>query len=89
MSEQSTKAPTAHKVTVIVNTRPYDVDKDEITFEHVVSLAFGEAPGGETVAYTVSYRRGRSNKPTGALVEGANVKVKAGMIFNVTKTDKS
>jgi Multiubiquitin len=39
--------------------------------------------------FTVTYRRGEGNKPEGTLVEGETVKVKEGMIFNVTATDKS
>lgn len=79
----------SHQLTIIVNTKPFEVPKEEITFEEVVSFAFGSATGGENVAFTVTYRRGQGNKPAGSLVEGGSVKTKDGMIFNVTKTDKS
>ena len=39
--------------------------------------------------FTVTYTRGEGHKPQGTLVEGETVKVKDGMIFNVTATDKS
>ena len=37
----------------------------------------------------ITYRRGPKQNPEGTLVEGGTVKVKDGMIFNVTPTDKS
>jgi Multiubiquitin len=87
---QSSAQPAAHQqVTITVNTKPFEVTKEEISFAEVVDLAFGAVPAGENVAFTVTYRRGQGNKPSGSLVEGATVKVKDGMIFNVTKTDKS
>lgn len=88
--EQVAAQPAAHKqVEIIVNTKPFKVTKDDITFNEVVALAFGPSPASDTVAYTVTYRRGHGNKPSGSLVEGESVKAKEGMIFNVTKTDKS
>lgn len=89
MNHTSAQAAAHHQVIITVNTKPFDVAKDEISFEEVVALAFGAVPPGDNVAFTVTYRRGRGNKPSGSLVEGATVKVKDGMIFNVTKTDKS
>lgn len=41
------------------------------------------------IIYTVTYRKGDGHKPEGTLTEGERVKVKDGMIFNVTATDKS
>lgn len=62
--------------------------KDEMTFNEIVALAEG-LPSGQFIVYTITYRRGHGNKPEGTLVEGESVKVKDGMIFNVTATDKS
>lgn len=76
-------------VTIIVNAREKQVEKDDITFEEVVDLAFDPKPVGENVLFTVTYRRGQGNKPEGSLLAGQSVKVKDGMIFNVTATDKS
>lgn len=77
-------------VTIIVNTRPKTVEKNkEISFEEVVSLAYdGKPPTGPYIAFTVMYRRGHGNKE-GSLVAGQTVKVKDGMIFNVSATDRS
>jgi hypothetical protein len=74
--------------TIIVNTREKTVKTDEITFEQVVSLAFDEPPTGENLQVTVLYRRGHGNKE-GTLVAGQSVKVKNGMVFDVTLANKS
>jgi hypothetical protein len=73
-------------VTVIVNGRPKEVSKEDISFAEVVVLA-GFTPS-ETTIFTVTYRKGEGNKE-GMLVDGDSVKAKDGMIFNVTATDKS
>ena len=39
--------------------------------------------------YTMTFKRGEEKKREGSLVEGDTIRVKAGMIFNVTATDKS
>lgn len=75
--------------TVIVNGRPKVVETKELAFTQVVNLAFDDVPTGENVMFTVTYRRGHGNKPEGTLIEGESVKVKEGMVFNVTATDKS
>lgn len=77
--------------TVIVNGTPKEVSKRELTFEQVVELAFPNNPwGNANTIYTVAYRRGEGSKPQGSMVQGGeSVKVKDGMIFDVTPTDKS
>ena len=76
-------------VTVMVNARQKKVASKTLTCEEVVALAFENPPTGENVMFTVTYRRGEGNKPDGSLVAGETVKVKEGMIINVTATDKS
>ncbi len=77
-------------VTIIVNGREKEVPKnDELSFDELVSLAFDNPPTGEFICFTITYRKGHGNKPEGTLPEGESVKVKDGMIFNVTATDKS
>jgi hypothetical protein len=75
------------EVTVIVNGRPKAVTAKELSFADVVALS--GLPTGPTIVFTVTYTRGEGHKPQGTLVEGETVKVKDGMIFNVTATDKS
>jgi len=77
-------------VTIIVNGRPKMVPKNEdLTFEAVVALAFDNPPTGPGVQISVQYTRGDGNKPAGTLVEGQSVKVKDGMEFDVTATNRS
>lgn len=75
-------------VTIYVNTTAREVGKDEISFDEVVKLAYPTPPPGANVGFTVLYQRGHGNKD-GTLVEGETVKVKEGMIFDVTPTDLS
>ena len=76
-------------VTIIVNGREKAVGKGDLTMDEIVQLAFENPPTGEFVCFTITYRRGQGNKPEGTLEAGGSVKVKKGMIFNVTATDKS
>ncbi len=75
--------------TIIVNGRQKVVTAKEISFAEIVALAFDNPPTGPNIVFTITYRRGDGNKPEGSLVEGETVKIKDGMIFNVTATDKS
>lgn len=91
--ETQAKSPREEKGTktfeIIVNGRPKEVTEKEMSFEEVVTLAFSNQPFGPNTLFTITYRRGEGNKPEGSLVAGQTVKVKEGMIFNVTATDKS
>ncbi|MBW4985878.1 multiubiquitin domain-containing protein [Mameliella sp. CS4] len=77
------------QVTIIVNGREKTVGKGDLSMDEIVRLAFDNPPTGEFVCFTITYRRGQGNKPEGSLEAGGSVKVKKGMIFNVTATDKS
>ncbi len=77
-------------VTIIVNGTEKSVEKAELSYEEVVALAFANPPTGPNILITVNYRRGHGDKPEGSLAAGdPPVKVKEGMIFDVTPTDKS
>jgi hypothetical protein len=76
-------------ITIVVNGREKTVTGKELTFAQLVALAFDTPPTGENIVFTITYRRGQGEKPEGSLVEGETVKIKKGMIFNVTATDKS
>jgi hypothetical protein len=73
--------------TVVVNGREKVVTAKELSFADIVALS--GLPGGPNTVFTVTYRRGEGKKPEGTLVDGDTVKVKDGMIFNVTATNKS
>ena len=65
------------------------VVKDELTFDELVNLAFETPPTGDGVQFTIQYTRGHGSKPAGTLLEGGTVKVKEGMEFDVTPTNRS
>lgn len=76
--------------TIIVNGRQRQVTAKEMSYAEIVNLAFdNNPPSGPYIVITVTYRRGEGNKPEGDLLPGETVKIKDGMIFNVTATDKS
>ena len=74
---------------IIVNGQKKTVTTKAVTFDEIVKLAFPTRPSGANILYTVSYEDGPKVNPQGSLKEGGTVKVKDGMIFNVTATDKS
>lgn len=75
--------------TIIVNGRQKVVAKRELSFAEVVALAFPNPPSGPNIMFTITYRNGPRKNPEGSLLEGATVKIKEGMVFNVTQTNKS
>lgn len=76
-------------ITIKVNTRPHQVHTATLAFIAIVMLAFPDAAPSETRIYTVTFKRGPDSNPEGTLVDGVSVKIKNGMLFNVTFTDKS
>jgi len=89
MNEQSNEKRD-REIEIVVNGRRKHVQAMEhITFDEVVRLAYENPPTGPMVIFTVTYKRGHGQKPEGSLQPGQSVRVKEGMIFNVTATDKS
>jgi hypothetical protein len=77
-------------VTIYVEATPQEWPKDEeISYSQVVTLEFPDYPNNPQIVYSVKYSRGHGNKPEGILPPGGSVKVKEGMIFNVSKTGES
>ncbi|MCP4004316.1 MAG: hypothetical protein GY725_08985 [bacterium] len=76
-------------ITIIINGRKHQLSKHEVSFAEIVSLAFpGQSQGGN-ICFTIVFKRGPADQPEGTLVEGDIVKIRDGMVFNVTRTDKS
>ncbi len=75
--------------TIIVNGRKKVVATRELSFKEIVALAFNPVPSGPNVLFTITYEHGPHANPEGSLLEGGTVKIKEGMIFNVTQTNKS
>ena len=82
-------APQVKHFDIFVNGRKRVVTTRELSFDQVVALAFQPVPTGPYIMFTITYRHGPHAKPEGNLLEGGTVKVKDGMIFNVTPTNKS
>lgn len=88
-SRETEKEGDKKSVTIIVNGRERTVESKELTFDEVVDLAFDDPQRGPNIVFTITYRRGPESHKEGSLLEGQSVKIKDGMIFNVTRTDKS
>lgn len=76
-------------VELIVNLKPKPWTEKTITFEQVITLAYGSYDSNPEKGYTVTYDRGPHQNPEGSMVKGQSVFVKHKMIFNVKQTDKS
>lgn len=75
--------------TIVVNGRKKTVHQSKLTFAQVLALAFEPVPSGPNWVFTVTYRNGPAGNPQGTLLDGQHVRIKNGMIFNATATDKS
>jgi predicted metal-dependent TIM-barrel fold hydrolase len=78
-----------HMVTIVVNGQQRTVEKEALTFDEVVALAFDPVPTGENVHVHDHFQARERREARRHLTEGETVKVKEGMIFDVTATDKS
>ncbi len=77
------------KICVIINTMPEYVSQGRLSFAELAKLAFPDTQVTPYTEYTVSYRKGPRNSPEGSLIAGESVKIKKGMLFDVSETDKS
>lgn len=75
--------------TIIVNTEDKEVTERQQSFDDLVLLAFNPLPTGPNVGFTITYRKGPRANHKGSVVEGGSVRIKEGMIFDVTPTDRS
>ena len=87
----SEKPQRPHGVTVYINTRPHVVETREISFEELFALAFPGQVVGPLDLLTIAYSRGHGHGggTQGQLEAGQSVRVKEGMIFVVTYTNRS
>ena len=78
-----------HAVTIIVEGTAHEWTKKEITYDEVVTLEVPDYAQHPEITYSVTYKKGHGNKPESDLAKGESVKVKDGMIFNVSETGQS
>ena len=74
-------------VNIIVNGRPREVTGKMISYGEIIKLSFQDDPSNEDIDFTVAYANPHGKD--GELVSGQDVHVKEGMVFNVTKTNRS
>jgi hypothetical protein len=74
---------------IVVNGTKKEVASSKLSFERLVALAFPNPPSGPNILFTITYRKGPRQNPEGELFKGQTVRLKNGMVFNVTATDKS
>ncbi|EQD36789.1 hypothetical protein B2A_12020 [mine drainage metagenome] len=89
MSAEQAQSGHERNFEIFVNAQPKKWAEESISFSQVVALAFPNPVTGGNIVYSVTYSRGPKENPQGTLVEGQSVQVKSGMVFDVTKTDKS
>jgi hypothetical protein len=87
--EHFVSKPKVVEFTIIVNAREKIWKERTVSFEQVVTLAFGSYDNNPNKGYTVTYCKGLEPKPEGTMVRGSIVDVKNKIIFDVTATDKS
>lgn len=76
-------------VTIVVEGTEHEWPKGDISYAEVVTLEVPDYAQHPEITYSVRYKRGQGTKPEGTLAPGAIVKVKEGMIFNVSETGQS
>lgn len=76
-------------IEVIMNGQPKSVAKENLTYQEIIELALGVFDANESISYTVLYFKGNESKPKGALVNGETLKIRNGIVINVTRTDRS
>lgn len=84
----SEQAPGQNKThTIVVNARPREVTGPSVSYADVVMLAFPNDASNQDSDFTVAYANPHGKD--GTLVAGQEIHVKEGMVFNVTKTNRS
>ena len=74
---------------IVINGELAVVPHETMSYAEVVSIAFPVPPGPDTT-YTVTFRKAKSPRHEGILVEGETVEVrKEGTTFDVVPTGKS
>lgn len=77
-------------VTIYVEGTGHEwLKNDQINYVDVVTLEVPTYAQHPEITYSVTYRNGHGNKPQGTLSPGGSVKVKDGMVFNVSETGQS
>ena len=76
-------------VTIFVNTREFQWDEKDISYEQVYNLAFPNEPLNDGDVARIEYSRGHNGGGAGSLQPGGTVNVKKDMVFDVYVTVRS
>ena len=87
--EQNDEKNERKPFTIIVNGRQKEWSEKKISFTQVVVLAFGTYEENDQIIYTMTYKANEHPKQDNTMVKGDEVNVHPGMVFNVSRTDKS
>ena len=74
---------------ITVNGRQREVEREELSFDDLVDLAFDDPARGPQIVFTITFREADGRIVEGELDEGQRLKVRDGTIINVTRTDQS
>ena len=88
-TENQVDRPDDKTFSIIVNGRVTEVERDELSFDELVDLAFDDPARGPQIVFTITFREAGGRIPEGELDEGQRLKVRDGTIVNVTRTDQS
>ena len=90
MSEyKQTGQPDDKTFSITVNGRQREVEREELSFDELVDLAFDDPARGPQIVFTITFREAGGRIPEGELDEEQRLKVRDGTIINVTRTDRS
>ena len=90
MSEENQLDRPNNKMFLItVNGRQRQVERDELSFDELVDIAFDDPARGPQIVFTITFREAGGRIPEGELDEGERLKVRDGTIINVGRTDQS
>ena len=83
--------PDDKTISIIINGRPTPVprERDELSFDELVDLAFEDPARGPQIVFTITFRNAGGRIEEGELDEGQQLKLRDGTIINVTRTDQS
>jgi hypothetical protein len=84
-----TRGVKPHEITIIVEGTPHTWLKPKISYAEVATLFDPNYPQHPEITYSITYKRGPSQKPEGILPPGASVSVVNKMVFNVSPTGQS
>lgn len=83
------QGPKDKEYKIMVSGTKHSWSKDQISFQEVIILAYGEYKDVPTMVYTVSYEDGPKENRDGSLEKNQSVFVKNNMIFHATSADES